>query len=585
MMQKAVSFHQKGQITEAEQSYQAVLAIDPQHVDALRLLGGLYVQSNKAESAISCFEKALSVKPDHPELLNNLGVALYSQGKLNEALQRYQQAATIAPDYFDAVNNLGNILFECGKLDDAVTWLERSIKLKSGNISASISLGQTYRLQNKKDQAIACYKHALSFAPDNTEILTNLGNLLREMGKSDESCAVYQRLAQLKPGDTGILLNFGTLLRDTGKWDAAMEQYEKVLELQPNSTDAIISRASLLLELNRPEEAKAGYSQSLNLKPNLPDAKWGKAAAALMLGEYTDGWALYESRFECAQMRRSLLFRNKRWAGGELDGKRLLIWGEQGFGDVLQFIRYAALCKEKGGYVIALCREPLVRLLKNCPYIDEVVTAATEQDFDYQAPIMSLPHIFGTTLHTVPNDVPYLYVSETARQKWAPHFADADGFKLGLVWSGNPRKIDIEAHMMDRQRSMSLALMKPFFDVESCRFYNLQKGEASDQIAANGLQTKLIDLMPGADDFMDTAAIIENLDLVISVDTSVVHLAGGLGKPVWVLSRFGGCWRWLQNAKTSPWYPTAKIFGQPKPGDWQSCIDEITVALRSKMSC
>lgn len=211
-----------------------------------------------------------------------------------------------------------------------------------------------------------------------------------------------------------------------------------------------------------------------------------------------------------------------------------------------------------------------------------MVTNTSGLVFDYHVPMMSLPYLFGTTLETIPREVPYLSVSAAARNQWAAHFADAPGTKIGVVWAGNPRISQIDAHATDRQRSLSLAMLQPIFTVANCRFYSLQKGAAAEAMSPAKDKIPLIDLMAEVTDFMDTAAIIENLDLVISVDTSVVHLAGGLGKPVWVLSRFGGCWRWLQNQPLNPWYPTARVFGQPAPGDWTSCIEQIRQALEQR---
>jgi hypothetical protein len=192
---------------------------------------------------------------------------------------------------------------------------------------------------------------------------------------------------------------------------------------------------------------------------------------------------------------------------------------------------------------------------------------------------MSLPHIFKTTLETIPKNIPYLFVTEETRQKWAPCFAGVTDIKVGLVWAGNPRRSLIDAHITDRQRSLSLEHMIPLLGASGCSFYSLQKGETEQDIDGLGLRNKLTDYMQDAEDMMDTAAIIENLDLVISVDTSVVHLAGGLGKPVWVLSRFGGCWRWLRNIEMNPWYPTARVFGQPAPGNWPGCVENVQNAL------
>ncbi|HUY69122.1 MAG TPA: tetratricopeptide repeat protein, partial [Alphaproteobacteria bacterium] len=583
LMQKAVDFHRQGNMPEAEQSYRAVLAADPRHVDALRLLGGLYMQSNEPGRAADCFEQALALAPDHPELLNNLGVALYGQGRREEALARYRQAVRLAPEFGDAIDNLGTTLLACGKPDEAIAWLQRSLQLRPGNAQTYIRLGHACRTQGQKAEAIEHYRRALNLAPENAEALTHLGNLLREAGQSEEACAAYRRLVALQPQNANIRLNLGTIFHDMGKTAEAMEHYDEVLRLEPHATGAIVSRAGLLMESDRPEEAHKGYEQALRLNPGLADAEWGKALALLALGDYAEGWKLYEARFARRPIRDPVLLATPRWRGEDLRGKRLLIWGEQGLGDMLQFVRYAGLCINRGAAVIVQCQPALRRLLRNCPFIDEIVATPAEGRCDYQIPAMSLPLAFGTTLETIPKDTPYLFVDQDTRRKWTPRFAGAEGFKVGLVWAGNPRKNQIEAHITDRQRSMALEAMKPLLDVPGCRFYNLQKGAAADEIAVDGLGARLIDYMPEAGDFLDTAAIIEHLDLVISVDTSVVHVAGGLGKPVWVLSRFGGCWRWLRNREASPWYPAVRVFGQTALGDWEHCIEKVCLTLRERL--
>jgi tetratricopeptide (TPR) repeat protein len=548
LMQKAVGFHQTSQLAEAERVYREVLTAEPQHGDALRFLGSLYMQDNRPDAAIECFEKARTVTPRNPELLNNLGVALYSLGKTIDAQKAYEEAVRLDPNYWNAALNLANLLLATGQRDEAVPWLRRVVEVRQDHIQA----------------------------------LTQLGNLLRATGESEEACTIYRRLVDLQPDDVNVHVNLGTLYHDLSKWDDALAQYDKALSLQADYTDALVSRAGLLMELNRPNEAKAAYAQIIKAEPARRDALFGQSMALLTLGEYKEGWPLYESRYQHAP--HLLAYSKDRWDGSPLDGKRLLIWGEQGLGDVLQFVRYAALCKEKGGHIIVQCKQPLVRLLQNCSYIDEVVTQISEKDFDYQISMMSLPAIFATTLDTIPKTIPYLFVSEEARAKWAPCFANIDGYKIGLVWAGNPRKNRIDAHITDRQRSLKLAMLKPLLESEGVRFYSLQKGDAANEIKSGGLSEALIDYTDDIQDFMDTAALIENLDLVISVDTSVVHLAGGLGKPVWVLSRFGGCWRWLGNQSDSPWYPTARVFAPPAPADWQPCIQDVCVALKEKIA-
>ncbi|MBP7253197.1 MAG: tetratricopeptide repeat protein [Alphaproteobacteria bacterium] len=583
LMQQAVAHHQKGEVSAAEALYQKVLRLVPQHFDALRLLGGLYLQQNRADDAIGCLQQALAITPNHPELLNNIGVAYCSQGRLQDALNHYEQAVRLAPDYGDAIDNIGNIYYNAGKLDDAISWLTRSLTLRTDNPRAHMFLGHAYRLQNRNAEAATHYRQALTFWPDNTELLTCLGNILRADGQSSESCTIYQRLAALKPDDATVHLNLGVIYRDLGDLQAALAEYDTALRLRPNAPDILVNRAGVLIELDQPEEACTAYDAALQSSPKRTDAAWGKSLALLMLGQYREGWQLYETRF-AYKPKPGPAPQIARWDGSNLTGKRLLIWGEQGLGDVLQFIRYAGLCKTAGAQVIVCCDKTLVKLLRNSPFIDAVFasdcfTPEYTKNLDFQIPVMSLPHLFGTTLTTIPREIPYLYVSPATQAKWTTRLAATTKRKIGLVWAGNPRNKLIDAHTTDRQRSLTLAMFQPILAQPDCQFYSLQKGEAAEQIAALGLQHQLIDLMPDVKDFEDTAAIVQNLDFVISVDTSVVHLAGGLGKPVWVLSRFGGCWRWVRNQENSPWYPSARVFGQTQPGDWHSCITRITNAL------
>jgi len=578
-MQQAIALHQKGEITEAERLYRKVLSLNPRHLDALRLLGGLSIQCNKSESAVGYLRTALGIAPNHPELHTNLGVALCNLGKLDDALQHYQTAVTLAPDYADAIDNLGNLLLSSSKLDEAVTWFQRSLQLRPDYPSAHVGLAHAFRLQDKPTLAIAHYRYALGLLPDQLELMTHLGNLLRNTGQSAEALAIYQRVVMLRPDDATIQLNLGVIYRDVGQLPEALRHYEIALRLRPDYVDGLINRAGVLIELDRPEEAVVAYDQSLQLAPERADAQWGKSLALLMQGEYRQGWELYEARFAYKLKESPLPAGVPRWDGRMLAGQDLLIWGEQGLGDVLQFIRYAKLCKTRVGRVTVLCKPALQRLLAACPFIDAVITEVSIHDFAAHVPVMSLPYIFGTMLESIPAEVPYLFVSEEARQQWSPFFAEATGRKIGVVWAGNPRKSQIDAHVIDRQRSANLAMMKPLFEMAGCTFYNLQKDATVAEITAAGVQDRLVNFMPQVKDMMDTAAIIAQLDLVISVDTSVVHLAGGLGKPVWVLSRFGGCWRWLRNQERNPWYPTARVFGQATPGDWGSCLSKVGAAL------
>jgi hypothetical protein len=297
----------------------------------------------------------------------------------------------------------------------------------------------------------------------------------------------------------------------------------------------------------------------------------------LALGEYREGWKLYaESLGNCDLRGRNLFAPKMPWDGKPAPDKHLLIWGEQGLGDSLQFIRYAELCKQRVGKVSVSCQKPLVPLFKALPFISEASnTINHENHFDEHVPMMNLPHLFNTVLETVPAAVPYLRVAPEIQAKWKVRFANETGMKVGLVWAGGSHTGNVRGGLTDRQRSIGLERMKPWLDLQGVQFFSLQKDEPAKQIAALGLVNRVTDFMAEVEDFADTAAIVQNLDLVITVDTSVAHLAGGLGKPVWILSRYNACWRWLQNRPTNPWYPTARIFGQTTLGDWDSVMADV----------
>ena len=264
-----------------------------------------------------------------------------------------------------------------------------------------------------------------------------------------------------------------------------------------------------------------------------------------------------------------LEFKKSPWKGEACN--HLLICHEQGYGDTFQFVRYAQLCKTRARKVYVLCPRELHKIISSCPWVDGAMETAHDGDFEDYIYTLSLPHIFGTTLDSVPNHVPYLSASQEAKDRWKTKFNHVLGLRVGLVWAGNPRKSEIKYRVIDKKRSMSLDKFSKLFDLP-VNFYSLQKGEDAEKQVSQ--YPNIINFMPEVSDFDDTAAIIENLDLVISVDTSVVHLAGALGKPVWVLSRKDACWRWLENRPDSPWYPTAKVYGQPTNGDWESVIDK-----------
>lgn len=618
-----MTLHQSGQMQEAEKAYRKVLRHNALHPDSLRLLGALYLQTGQITQAAEVLSKAANMIPNDTETLTNLGLSLWRLKRSEEAAQRFEQALAIRPDYFPALSNLahlyhangneeqsatlyektlhfypddpstlfnyGNSLLASGKLDAAIEIYERALRSKPDYPDAMINLGIAYSLKGKAERSINKFQAARQWLekaaqadPHNLQAMNNLGIVLRLLGETESAVACFQKALAVRPDYAEALTNLATCLHDLGEIDEAIACCGTILSLKPDAAEAHINLGVFLQQKGAHQEALSSFTKALRFRPRSIDAAWNKALSLLALGHYKEAWALHEAGLGIAHMRGPYT-PDKRWQGEDLAGKRLLICCEQGLGDNLQFVRYAALCKERGANVLVQCPESLRALLSNSPSIDVLPKKPGAGDYDLHIPIMSLPYMFGTEIDTIPSRFPYLHVGANARQKWAPRF-DMGGFKVGLVWAGNPREDQINAHLVDRRRSMDLADLLPLFDVEKVTFYNLQMGAKAGQIDDGHLQSRLIDWMKDVRDFEDTAAIVEHLDLVISVDTSVVHLAGGMGKPVWVLSRFDACWRWLQNRPSNPWYPSARVFGQQKPGDWQSVIVRVKEALQEVLA-
>ena len=539
---EAVAHHQAGRFAEAEKLYNAVLNLAPQHGDALRMLGVLYLQMKKPGDALPTLQAALKVSPDNPEILTNLGSLLLWQGKVAEAIPLYTRALGLRPKDVGILMQLGRMMRERGGFDDALGFYNRALQIDPKQVDAYLGAASCWWSTGKLDAAIHCYEIALTHKPGSAFILANLASALWGAGRRDEGKARAEEALKVEPNYTGALVNRGIMAYEEVKFDEAMDYYERALASSPEDREA----------------------------------RWRKSLVLLARGDYGEGWKLFDTALGTRDPRRGPnFFQSKPWDGTKAPGKHLLIWCEQGLGDSLQFIRYAKLCKERVGRVSVLCPKPLLRLFKSSPYIDAAFETAHEKDFDLHTLTMSLPHIFGTTLETVPAHMPYLAVDAKLQEKWDAKFKDVDGFKIGLVWAGSAREGQNNSGLVDQRRSIGLEKLKPLLDSPGARFYTLQKGEPAGQIKALGLENRLIDLMSETEDFADTAAIVNNLDLVISVDTSVAHLAGGLGKPVWILSRYDACWRWLNNRRETPWYPMGRIFGQPSPGDWDSVLKDL----------
>lgn len=393
----------------------------------------------------------------------------------------------------------------------------------------------------------------------------------------------YEDVIEQDSSHFGTFVNLGLTYEGMQLLEPALVCYKRAYGIDTASYEVINNIGNVLYQLHHLDEAIGFFDRAIALSPEKKEAYWNKSLALLKKGDFKNGWPMYETRWELASMLMNIKipFKQPRWQGQSLKGKTILLVGEQGLGDTLQFCRYAPMVAALSGRVIIICQPGLKEVLSTLKCVDDVLTEVTHlTQFDYYCPLMSLPGILQTELNTIPCEVPYLATDPKLVDAWKNRLQSDQQFKVGLVWSGNPRRHDLKSHLVDRRRSLALYSLAPLLDIKNISFYSLQKGEGAQHLAASPFKNRVIDHTNLLNNFADTAAFIQQLDLVITVDTSVAHLTGALAKPVWVLSRFDGCWRWLMNRTDSPWYPTLRLFNQPQLGAWEPVIDEVKTALQ-----
>jgi Flp pilus assembly protein TadD len=492
------------------------------------------------DEAVACFQQVLRLNPNHAQAYSNLGDALRVQGKPDEAEACCRRALQLMPNLADAHNNLGNALQEQGQLDEAVACYQRALELQPHFAAAHNNLCTALQEQGQLDEAVACYRRALQLHPHLAEVHNNLGTALQEQGKLDEAAACHRRALQLNPNNADAHTSLGKALADQGNVDEAHACYRRALQLNPNCAEAHLNRSLL----------------------------W------LLLGNYEQGWPEYEWRWRRKDLSLPRL-PQPLWDGAPLPGRTLLLYAEQGSGDTLQFIRYVPLAKERAGRVVVSCPESLLSLVQSCPGIDQLVAHGTPlPPFDAHTPLLSLPRLLGTTtLHNIPARVPYLSAPAEQVARWRHELAGPLSLKVGLCWEGNP------GNKRNRLRSVRLEQLAPLAQVPGVRLFSLQKGAGAEQLGAVRECWGMIDLGRRFESWADTAAAVSALDLVVTVETAMAHLAGALGKPAWVLLPMSPDWRWLLQREDSPWYPSLRLFRQRRWDDWPEVIARVAAAL------
>lgn len=612
-LRRATAHHQRGQLDDAEALYRQALARQPKNFDALHLFGVLMHQrgmslealalirealksnarsaaalSNQAvvlaaldqrDEALASYDQAIALKPDYAEALSGRGNLLVKLGRTADALANYEQALAADPRCFDALVNSATILRLMDRDIEAANVYARALAIDSNRVEIWIALGNTFDKLQRYDDALKCFDRALALKPGTAELICNHGNALWHLRRTEEALTSYDAALALKPDAAEIHNNRGNALLDLNRPGDALASFERALALKPGYTEALVNRANALRDLNRSQDVIASCDAALAINPDLAEAHWNKGLEQLLLGDFAHGWNEYEWRWKRAgNMPRD--FGVPQWRGEDvgsenLDGKTILLHAEQGFGDTIQFIRYVPMLAARGAAIVLEVPDSLMPLIGAIDGVAAMIgRGQPHPSIDLHCPLMSLPLAFGTTLATIPAAVPYLRAPAARIDLWRARLPKSGKLRVGLVWSGKP------THRNDHNRSIAFERLAPLLTQTGVEFVSLQRDLRETDMAAveaSALQRSDLDTA----DFADTAAIIGTLDLVIAVDTAVAHLTGAMAKPLWLLLPFCPDWRWMLERDDSPWYPTARLFRQPRIADWDSVIAALTEALAS----
>lgn len=471
------------------------------------------------------------------------GFALHQQGNLNEAKALYERTLALDANHFDALQLLGALMVQIEQFSQAAGFLSKALQLKPQHVAC-------------------CINHGLA---------------LRSLGRLDEALISYNQVLSIEPNFAESYSTRGLILQGLKRLDKALLDHDKAIGIKPDYAEAHSNRGLVLHELKRLDEALASYDQAINIKPDFADAHWNLSLSQLLTGNFKEGWQEYEWRWKAKNISKNWGFRafpEPLWLGAQsLQDKTILLYAEQGLGDTMQFCRYASLVAKLGAKVILEVQRPLLGLLKNLEGVSQVIARGDAlPDFDYQCPLLSLPLAFKTELHTIPSTLRYLAGDSEKVSAWQVKLGEKIQPRIGLVWSGSVE------HANDHNRSLALSQILPYLP-SGCQYICLQKELRSADRAILAQHTQIQYFGDVLEDFTDTAALCELMDVVISVDTSVAHLAAALGKPTWVLLPFSPDWRWLLGREESPWYPSAKLYRQEKMGDWNGVLSRVRVGL------
>ena len=566
---------QAGDMAAAAAIVEQGIARLPQAADLHYLSGNLGLHRGQLDAAIAAYGRALAIDPAHPEANYNCGIALLGASRPAEALQRFDAALRARPDYPAALNHRGAVLLSLQRPAEALESYERALELAPELTAAWIDKGRILRDARRFEEALAAFERARALAPDHLDLLNDLGLVLRDLKRPTEALAAFERALQRKSDFAEALSNRGLVLQELDRFDEALAAYDRSLQLRSDLADSHANRGNALQELGRHAEALAAYERAQAIKPGYEAIYLNESLSRLVTGELTSGWPKYEWRWQNNQEAPpERQFAEPLWLGKEpLAGKTLLIYAEQGLGDTIQFCRYAKPLAERGATVLLRVQPPLVPLLQGLEGVARTFAADEPLPrFDLHCPLLSLPLALGTTLETIPAEAAYLRPSgprfAERRAAWQARLGPKDKPRVGLVWSGNVH------HKNDRNRSIPLQAFAAIVSPRA-RFVALQNEIRATDAAVLEQRGDIAWFGDALVDFAETAALVAELDLVVSVDTSVAHLAAAMGKTVWLLLPLNPDWRWLLGREDSPWYPTVRLFRQTRRAEWGDVLARV----------
>jgi len=606
LLEQGLRYHQQGELQNAKNLYLKTLAEDPHNFDSLYLLGMIATQEENHSEAIHYLKAAIKENPKNAEVKFNLAVIFEKSGQFSLAIEQYEQTILTKPDFVEAYFNLAGINLKQDKLNEALGLIEiilknqptfeRALKLKK-EITHRVNLLNSEQefirahqkglaqLTNKEYLlAIECFTKALILKPQSAEAHHNLGMTYEKLGQFENAKINYENALKYKNDSAESYNNLGNMLRELSRNSEAIECFKKALTIKPDYPEAMNNLGWTFYEENQFEQSIEQFNNAIVKVPEFPSARFNLSMVNLMQGDFEKGWANYESRKQLEAYKTQKILAPD-WIGNEdIKGKSILVYAEQGMGDTIQFSRYLKYLSQLGSKVIFLPQPALICIFKNIIGIDQVLGPSDEiPPHDYSCLLMSLPYALRKQIKNIPSEEKYIFPSDEKVLHWKNKISHIKSPKIGLVWSGGFRADQPELWGVNKRRNISFDVLSKINNPK-LNFFSLQKGEPaeSELLSIKGVcweTDNFHNYTKELNDFGDTAGLIANLDLVITVDTSTAHLSAAMGKPTWILNRFNNCWRWLSHGTSSDWYPSVKIFRQKEKGSWNDVVAEVSNQL------